>query len=175
MINYSCALIQFVCGSCAFSVQKVPSCLCCASFLHNSQLQTIITAVPWVSLSVYPVPYLYWKYQPVWHVPTSNRHVPTSYTRSSFRQVKSFQLESTNKGGDYHSEDVTQTQQQRPEFLMVTLTWHASKYKVHKPHQRYIPSAWHCEKQPITGAPYVEACTSPVIHAGFVCLLLLSL
>ena len=32
----------------------------------------------------------------------------------------------------------TQTQQQRSESLTVTLTWHASKYKVHKLHQRYI-------------------------------------
>ena len=33
--------------------------------------------------------------------------------------------------------DVTQTQQQRPELPAVTLTWHASKYKAHKLHQRY--------------------------------------
>ena len=29
------------------------------------------------------------------------------------------------------------TQQQRPELPTVTLTWHASKHKVHKPHQRH--------------------------------------
>ena len=34
---------------------------------------------------------------------------------------------------------VTQTQQQRPESLRVTLTWHACKHKVHKLHQRCIP------------------------------------
>ena len=32
----------------------------------------------------------------------------------------------------------TQTQQQRPESPTVTLTWHGSKYKVHKLLQRYI-------------------------------------
>ena len=36
------------------------------------------------------------------------------------------------------SKDVTQTQEQRPESPTVTLTWHASKYKVHNLHQRYI-------------------------------------
>ena len=33
---------------------------------------------------------------------------------------------------------LTQTQQQRPEWPTVTLTWHACKYKVHKLHHRYI-------------------------------------
>ena len=47
--------------------------------------------------------------------------------------------ESTNKAVNYHSKDITQTQQQRPELPMVTLTWHACKYKVYKLHQRYIP------------------------------------
>ena len=32
----------------------------------------------------------------------------------------------------------THTQQQRPGSPMVTVTWHASQYKVHKLHQRYI-------------------------------------
>ena len=32
-----------------------------------------------------------------------------------------------------------QTQQQRPESPTVTLTWHASKYRVHKLHHRYNP------------------------------------
>ena len=32
------------------------------------------------------------------------------------------------------------TQQQRPESPTVTVTWHASKYKVHKLHQRYMLS-----------------------------------
>ena len=34
------------------------------------------------------------------------------------------------------SKNVTQTQQQRPESPTVTRTWHASKYKVRKLHQR---------------------------------------
>jgi len=42
--------------------------------------------------------------------------------------------ESTNKG----LKDVAQTQQQRPNLPTVVLTWHVSKYKVHKLHQRYI-------------------------------------
>ena len=33
---------------------------------------------------------------------------------------------------------ITQAQQQRPESPTVTLTWHASKYKVHKLHQRRL-------------------------------------
>ena len=48
--------------------------------------------------------------------------------------------ESTPKGVNYGSKDVTQTQQQRFESPTVTLTWHASKYKVHKLHQRCIPN-----------------------------------
>ena len=43
---------------------------------------------------------------------------------------------STNKGGNLGPKDVTETQQ-RPESLMVILTWRASKCKVHKLHQRY--------------------------------------
>ena len=35
---------------------------------------------------------------------------------------------------------VTQVQQQRPKSAMVTLTWHACKYKVYKLQQRYIIS-----------------------------------
>ena len=42
-------------------------------------------------------------------------------------------LGSTNMGVNYHSEYVTQEQQQRPQSPTVTLTWHACKYKVHKP------------------------------------------
>ena len=47
---------------------------------------------------------------------------------------------------DCASKDVTQTQQQRPETPKVTLTWHASRYKVHKLHQstRYINSTRVC-------------------------------
>ena len=46
---------------------------------------------------------------------------------------------STKKGiVNQRWKDVAQTQQQRPESLTVTLTWHATKYKVHKLHQRYM-------------------------------------
>ena len=41
--------------------------------------------------------------------------------------------ESTHKGVNQRSKDVTQTQQQRPELPTVTLTWHASTYKVQTP------------------------------------------
>ena len=37
--------------------------------------------------------------------------------------------ESTHKGVNQRSKDVTQTQHQRPESPAVTPTWHASKYK----------------------------------------------
>ena len=40
--------------------------------------------------------------------------------------------------------DITVAQQQRPELPMVILTWHASKYKVHKLHHRYIIEGWGC-------------------------------
>ena len=46
--------------------------------------------------------------------------------------------ESTHKGVNSRSKDVTQAQQKRPELPSVALTWHAFKYKVHKLHQRYI-------------------------------------
>ena len=42
-----------------------------------------------------------------------------------------------HEGIDQRSKDDTPAQQQRPESPTVTLTWHASKYKVHKLHQRY--------------------------------------
>ena len=51
-------------------------------------------------------------------------------------EALSARAESTQKGVNLHPKDVTQTQQQRPESPTVTLTWHASKYKVHKLHQR---------------------------------------
>ena len=43
-------------------------------------------------------------------------------------------LETTHKGVNQRSKDVTQTQQQKPESPAVTLAWHASKYEAHKPH-----------------------------------------
>ena len=42
---------------------------------------------------------------------------------------------STNKGVNLCSKYVTQGHQQRSESPMVTLTWHACKYKVYKPPQ----------------------------------------
>jgi len=42
--------------------------------------------------------------------------------------------ESTNKGVNQRSKDVTPTQQQRPDLPTVTLVWHASLYKVNKFH-----------------------------------------
>ena len=44
----------------------------------------------------------------------------------------------THRGVNQRLKDVTQTQQQRPESPTATLTWNAGKYKVHKPHQKYI-------------------------------------
>ena len=38
----------------------------------------------------------------------------------------------SNKGVNLRSKDITHTQQQRPEWLTGTVTWHACKYKVHK-------------------------------------------
>ena len=48
-------------------------------------------------------------------------------------------IETTHKGVNQRSKDVTQVQQQRPESATVTLTRYACKYKVDKLHQRYIP------------------------------------
>ena len=42
--------------------------------------------------------------------------------------------DTTNKGVNQRSKDVTPTQQQRPDLPTVTLIWHASQYKVHKFH-----------------------------------------
>ena len=42
----------------------------------------------------------------------------------------------------YIRPNVTLPQQQRPESPTVTLTWYASKYKVHKLHQRHIPGSF---------------------------------
>ena len=45
-----------------------------------------------------------------------------------------------NKQGSSLALEGRPTKQQRPESPTVTLIWHASKYKAHKLHQRYIPS-----------------------------------
>ena len=57
---------------------------------------------------------------------------------TSLHAKKADELESTHKGVNQCSKDVTQVQQQRPESPTVTLTWHACKHKGHKLHQRYI-------------------------------------
>ena len=48
------------------------------------------------------------------------------------------ELGPTHKGVNQLSKYVTQFQQQRPQSLTVTLTWHVCEYKEHKLHQRYI-------------------------------------
>ena len=53
-------------------------------------------------------------------------------------EAQSARAESTHKGVNQRWTDVTQTQQQRPESPTVTFTLYASKYKVHKFHQRCI-------------------------------------
>ena len=53
-------------------------------------------------------------------------------------EAQSARAESTHKGVNQLSKCVTQVQQKRPEQPMVTFTWHACKYKVHKLHQRHI-------------------------------------
>ena len=45
---------------------------------------------------------------------------------------------STHKGVNQRSKDVTQVQQQRPEWPSVTPTWHECKYEVHKLRHKYI-------------------------------------
>ena len=60
-----------------------------------------------------------------------------SVQKSEKERGPEISVESTHKGVNQRSKDVTQTQQQRPESPTVTLTWHASKYKVHKLYWRY--------------------------------------
>ena len=65
----------------------------------------------------------------------------TSCTLSSFAKCPSIPLRtsiSTHMGVNQRSKQVTQVQQQRLQSPMVTLTWHACKYKVHKLHQRFV-------------------------------------
>ena len=50
---------------------------------------------------------------------------------------RSANAQSAHKGVNQRPKAVTQTQQQRPESPTVTLTWHASKFKVPKLHQMY--------------------------------------
>ena len=76
-----------------------------------------------------------------------DRHDTCIRTNVTFSRVRSSgqgetQIHSRSKdcdSRDSDSSDVSQgKQQQRPESPTVILTWHASKYKVHKLHQRYI-------------------------------------
>ena len=66
--------------------------------------------------------------------------------------------QSKHKGVNSGSKDVTQTQPS-PESPTVTLTWNASKYKVHKLHQRYIltysNSHLACKDAPLVEFVYV--------------------
>ena len=50
----------------------------------------------------------------------------------------SCKINTLHKGVNQCLKNVTQAQQQKPELPSVTLTWHASKYKVHQLHQRGI-------------------------------------
>ena len=51
------------------------------------------------------------------------------------------------------------TQQQRPDSPTVTLTWYASKPKVHKPHQRYRETGFPGNPDDCTNARYVHLST----------------
>ena len=50
-------------------------------------------------------------------------------------------------------------QQQRPESPTVTLTWHASKYKVHKLHQGYILFICACRSRTTPGWKFAQPST----------------
>ena len=56
---------------------------------------------------------------------------------------------------------VTQVQQQRPESPTVTLTWHACKYKVHKPFEDVplVEFMYHAFQMRVTvGDPGIRCC-----------------
>ena len=67
------------------------------------------------------------------------RSIPSlrSFPSNSFEFPFQWSSESTHKIVDLCLKDITETQQQRPESPTVTLTWHASTYRVHKLHYRY--------------------------------------
>ena len=76
--------------------------------------------------------------------PSEHHHKVFFPARQLFRCLKQNEAqsacaESTNKGGNKQSQDVAKRRQQRHESPATALTWHASKYKVHNLHQRYIP------------------------------------
>ena len=50
------------------------------------------------------------------------------------KEAQSAQSQSTHKGANQRSKDVTQTQEQRLESPTVALTGNSSKHKVHKLH-----------------------------------------
>ena len=58
-------------------------------------------------------------------------------TNPKQNEAQSARAESTHKGGNQRSKDVTQAQQQRPESPAATLTPHACKCEVRKLHQSY--------------------------------------
>ena len=111
-------------------------------------LTCFITHMPWYGhFGVLSEVYSSWTFTSIMskkHQKIQNRMRP--------RQIPA---ESTHKGVNYPSKDVTQTQQQRPKSPTVPLTWHARQYKVHKLHQRhilkkmsiwwsYVPCIWGC-------------------------------
>ena len=59
-------------------------------------------------------------------------------SKTELTRPRAFVQNQHKKEVNERAKDITQTQQQRSESLTVTLTWHASKNKVHKLHQRYI-------------------------------------
>ena len=84
--------------------------------------------------------------------------------------LKLLTIESTHKGVNQRSKDVTQTQQQRAESPTVTLTWHASKYKVRKLRQSYILNACLCfEDVTLVEFRYFHNIQYPQLLAGVAC------
>ena len=64
----------------------------------------------------------------------------SQFSAAKSNKISAVQNQPMHKGVNWRLEDVTQTQQQRSELPTVTLTRHASKYKVHKFHHRYVLS-----------------------------------
>ena len=83
-------------------------------------------------------------------------------------EAQSACAESANKGVNKLSKDVTQTQQQRSESPTVTLTWRASKYKVHKFHQSYIHFGSVHVLLKGAGKRGLECCVVPTVNFGCV-------
>ena len=66
--------------------------------------------------------------------------IETDLKHSSDNRV--YLNKSANKGVNWCLKNVSQTQQQRLQSLMEVLTWHVSKCKGHKLHQRYKEAHW---------------------------------